>query len=333
MEDIRRAITVKDHTIMETDGAQPEYKEASVNRYIEAGDVTAYLKISEGCDKHCTYCAIPSIRGPYRSRKPEAILKEAQGLRDAGVEELILIAQDLTQYGVDLPGNHSLASLLKTLAETIDFPWIRLLYLYPEGIDEALIEVVATHPNICHYFDMPIQHTEDRVLKRMGRQVDKKTICEKVAAIRRAIPDVVLRTTIITGFPGEGEEDFDAMLGTLKDLHFERLGAFAYSMEEGTPAASMDHQVEDSLKEERRRQVYEQQEVITGEQNAELVGKTMTVLIEENDGFGVYYGRTYGDAPEIDCGIIVEDESLEEGRFYRIRMTQSLGFDIIGEKE
>ncbi|SEA25759.1 SSU ribosomal protein S12P methylthiotransferase [Eubacterium aggregans] len=306
------------------------YKEAVVERWVEDGDVTAYLKISEGCDKHCTYCAIPRIRGHYRSRRPEAILSEAKSLRDQGVEELILIAQDLTQYGSDLEEGVTLATLLKELAEAVDFKWIRLLYLYPEGIDGELLEVVRTHNNICHYFDMPIQHTEDSVLKRMGRQIDRQTIFEKVAMIRKALPDVVLRTTIITGFPGETEEEFEAMLAALSELGFERLGAFAYSLEEGTPAAKMVNQLPGEVKEARRRRIYEQQEDITALKNQEMVGKTIEVLVEETDGDEVFYGRTYGDAPEIDCGVIIEDADLVCGTFYPVSVTNSIGYDVIG---
>ncbi|MGL4282888.1 MAG: 30S ribosomal protein S12 methylthiotransferase RimO [Eubacterium aggregans] len=306
------------------------YKEAVVERWVEDGDVTAYLKISEGCDKHCTYCAIPRIRGHYRSRRPEAILSEAKSLRDQGVEELILIAQDLTQYGSDLKEWVTLATLLKELAEAVNFKWIRLLYLYPEGIDGELLEVVRTHNNICHYFDMPIQHTEDSVLKRMGRQIDRQTIFEKVAMIRKALPDVVLRTTIITGFPGETEEEFEAMLAALSELCFERLGAFAYSLEEGTPAAKMVNQLPGEVKEARRRRIYEQQEDITALKNQEMVGKTIEVLVEETDGDEVFYGRTYGDVPEIDCGVIIEDADLVCGTFYPVSVTNSIGYDVIG---
>ena len=306
------------------------YKEYRDERYLQKGTYTAFLKISEGCDKYCTYCVIPQIRGRYRSREISAILEEAAYLRSNGVTELILIAQDLTQYGSDLKDKSSLAQLLDQIASTIDFQWIRLMYMYPEGISRDLLEVMKKHDKICNYLDMPIQHTEDSVLKAMGRQINKKTIFDKISMIRNILPDVVLRTTIITGFPGETQESFNNMLETLDELKFERLGAFRYSQEEGTPAASFPNQIDEREKERRRAMVYGQQEEITANINKSLVGDTILVLVEDLDD-GIYQGRTYGDAPDIDCAVLIDHDDLEIGQFYPVKITQSMGFDLIGE--
>lgn len=303
----------------------------SEKRYVKKGKITEYLKISEGCDNHCTYCAIPNIRGRHRSRLPEVIIQEAQTLYDSGVRELILVAQNLTQYGSDLDDNIDLADLLDELAGRVPFTWIRLLYMYPEGIDEKLLDVMNAHDNICHYFDMPIQHTEDEVLHRMGRRIDKKEIYGKVNLIREKCPDAVLRTTVIAGFPGESEAQFNAMLETLNDLKFERLGAFAYSQEEGTPAAEMPDQIDDAVKEERVRQIYEQQEAISTNWNTRWIDQEMTVLIDEIDENGIAIGRTRGDAPEIDGDVIIETSQPEPGHFYRVKIVDAIGFDLIGE--
>lgn len=333
LEDILKILQSSENedTKIYTDEAALKYHEAVSSRYLFGHSVTAYLKIAEGCDKHCTYCAIPSIRGPYRSRTPEAVLKEAKALKTQGIEECILIAQDLTQYGRDLVPQSSLSELLERLATEIDFSWIRLLYLYPEGIDTKLLETIARHSNICHYLDIPVQHTEDRILKRMGRSIDKKSICGIVKQIRTMLPDVVLRTTIITGFPGETEEEFENLLFTLKELQFDRLGAFAYSQEENTPAAKLPDQIDDVIKNERRYRVYAQQQLISAEKNAEMVGRTVKVLIEGKED-QTWLGRTAGDAPDIDCGVIIESDSdLKIGRFYNVKVIQSLDYDLIGE--
>ncbi|MSS19551.1 30S ribosomal protein S12 methylthiotransferase RimO [Pseudoramibacter porci] len=308
-----------------------EIRTESEKRYVRKGQITEYLKISEGCDNHCTYCAIPNIRGRHRSRSPEVIIKEAQTLYDSGVRELILVAQNLTQYGSDLDGDMDLADLLDELAGRIPFTWIRLLYMYPEGIDAKLLDVINAHDNICHYFDMPIQHTEDEVLHRMGRRIDKKEIYGKVNLIREKCPDAVLRTTVIAGFPGESEAQFNAMLETLNDLKFERLGAFAYSQEEGTPVAEMPDQIDDAVKEERVRQIYERQEAISTNWNTRWIDQEMTVLIDEIDENGIAIGRTRGDAPEIDGDVIIETSQPEPGHFYRVKIVDAIGFDLIGE--
>ncbi|MBS6342231.1 MAG: 30S ribosomal protein S12 methylthiotransferase RimO [Eubacterium limosum] len=304
-------------------------------RYIEDNTITAYLKISEGCDHHCTYCVIPKIRGRHRSRQPEAIYREAAYLEEKGVRELIIIAQDITQYGNDLDEEIDLAGLLTRLSEDFSFHWIRLLYMYPEGITEALLDVIAGHENICHYFDIPIQHTEDKILKRMGRPVSKSHLFEQVGLIRKKLPDAVLRTAIITGFPGETEEDHEGLLASLRALKINRLGVFKYSQEEGTPAAAFPNQVDEAVMERRWNEIYGQQEEITAEANEAFVGKSLDVLIEEMETPGTYSGRTYGDAPEIDCMVFANsgEEVLDIGNFYKVKIIQTLDYDLIGDVE
>lgn len=304
-------------------------------RYIEDNTITAYLKISEGCDHHCTYCVIPKIRGKHRSRQPEAIYREAAYLEEKGVRELIIIAQDITQYGNDLDEEIDLAGLLTRLSEDFSFHWIRLLYMYPEGITEALLDVIAGHENICHYFDIPIQHTEDKILKRMGRPVSKSHLFEQVGLIRKKLPDAVLRTAIITGFPGETEEDHEGLLASLRALKINRLGVFKYSQEEGTPAAAFPNQVDEAVMERRWNEIYGQQEEITAEANEAFVGKSLDVLIEEMEAPGTYSGRTYGDAPEIDCMVFANsgEEVLDIGNFYKVKIIQTLDYDLIGDVE
>lgn len=304
-------------------------------RYIEDNTITAYLKISEGCDHHCTYCVIPKIRGRHRSRQPEAIYREAAYLEEKGVRELIIIAQDITQYGNDLDEEIDLAGLLTRLSEDFSFHWIRLLYMYPEGITEALLDVIAGHENICHYFDIPIQHTEDKILKRMGRPVSKSHLFEQVGLIRKKLPDAVLRTAIITGFPGETEEDHEGLLASLRALKINRLGVFKYSQEEGTPAAAFPNQVDEAVMERRWNEIYGQREEITAEANEAFVGKSLDVLIEEMEAPGTYSGRTYGDAPEIDCMVFANsgEEVLDIGNFYKVKIIQTLDYDLIGDVE
>lgn len=304
-------------------------------RYIEDNTITAYLKISEGCDHHCTYCVIPKIRGRHRSRSPEAIYKEAAYLEKKGVRELIIIAQDITQYGNDLDGEINLAGLLTRLSEDFSFHWIRLLYMYPEGITEELLDVIVSHDNLCHYFDIPIQHTEDKILKRMGRPVNKKHLFEQIGLIRKKLPDAVLRTAIITGFPGETEEDHEGLLASLRALKINRLGVFKYSQEEGTPAAEFPDQVDEAVMERRWNEIYRQQEGITTEANEAFVGRSLDVLIEEMEAPGTYSGRTYGDAPEIDCMVFANsgEEVLDIGNFYKVKIIQTLDYDLIGDVE
>lgn len=306
-----------------------EVKTQENKRYIAKGRATAFLKISEGCDHHCTYCVIPKIRGKHRSRPLDDLLSEAEKLFDSGVKELVLVAQDLTQYGSDLPGDTDLSDLLDALCARCRFTWIRLLYLYPEGINDKLLKTIASHPEICHYFDIPIQHTEDSVLSRMARSVKKTQIIETVEQIRRFFPDAVLRTTVICGFPGESQDDFSRMHETLKTLRFDRLGAFAYSREEGTPAYAMPDQIADHIKAERTQQIYDTQKLIIAEANQNQIGQIFTTLIEEVEN-GVSIGRTFRDAPEVDCDVIIEDATLKPGRFYQIEIIDAIDYDLIG---
>ena len=298
-------------------------------RFISKGRTTAFLKISEGCGHHCTYCVIPKIRGKHRSRPMNDLLDEAEMLYESGVRELILVAQDLTQYGSDLPNDIDLSVLLDALCERLSFTWIRLLYLYPEGINDNLLKTIEKHPEICHYFDIPIQHTEDKILSRMARSVTKSEIIDTVSRIRQFFPDAVIRTTVICGFPGESREDFMHMHETLSMLRFERLGVFAYSREEGTPAYTMPDQISDQVKSDRTRQIYETQKNIIAESNKSQIGQTFTTLIEEVEN-GVSIGRTYRDAPEVDCDVIIEDATLTPGKFYQIKIVDAIDYDLIG---
>lgn len=324
---------VLDHKGLRKRYVDDHFAASSAPRYVRAKTTTEFLKISEGCDNHCTYCAIPAIRGRHHSRKPDDIIAEAKILYQNGVRELILVAQNLTQYGSDLDEDIDLAALLDRLAGTVPFTWIRLLYMYPEGITDELLNVMAAHDNICDYFDMPIQHTEDEILKRMGRRIDKAEIYGKVKIIRKVLPDAVLRTTVIAGFPAETDKDFRNMLSALNDLQFDRLGAFAYSREEGTPAYDMPNQVPEEIKETRVAAIYEQQEQITADKNIALIDKTLEIIIDDIQDDGVAIGRTRGDAPDVDCDVIIETgtERLKVGQFCNVKIIDTVGFDLIGE--
>lgn len=303
------------------------------NRVITTGGHYAYLKIAEGCDKRCTYCIIPKIRGNYRSVPMEQLLESARQLADKGVKELILVAQETTVYGKDIYGEKKLPELLHKLCEIPGLVWIRLLYCYPEEITEELIETMKTEPKICHYIDMPIQHASDRILKAMGRRTNQAQLIETIGKLRAAMPDIVLRTTLITGFPGEQEEDFEEVMEFVDTMEFERLGVFPYSPEEDTVAAEMEHQVEEELKQQRRNEIMELQQEISIEQCQQLIGTEMLVMIEgriveEN----VYIGRTYRDAPNVDGNIFVNaDVELMTGDFAKVRITGALEYDLIGE--
>ena len=292
----------------------------------------AYLKIGEGCSNHCTYCIIPKLRGKYRSRKIEDIVEEAKTLAAEGAKELVVIAQDTTRYGEDLYGEAKLAELLEELAGIEGIKWIRIMYSYPESITEKLIDVIAAHDNICSYFDMPIQHASNRVLKRMNRRTSKEDIRSKVEMIRSKIPDAVIRTTVIVGFPGETEEDLEELIEFMKEIKFDRLGAFAYSREEDTPADRMDGHMDEEIKEERRDRVMMVQQAISEEINQKREDKVFEVLIEEEAEDGVYVGRTQGDAEEIDSVVYVNsDEELEIGSFVNVYITEAMEYDLIGD--
>lgn len=301
-------------------------------RYVSTPEHMAYLKIGEGCSNHCTYCIIPKLRGKYRSRKIEDIVEEAKSLASEGVKELVVIAQDTTRYGEDLYGEAKLAELLEELAGIEGIKWIRIMYSYPESITEKLIDVIAAHDNICSYFDMPIQHASNRVLKRMNRRTSKEDIRNKVDMIRSKIPDAVIRTTVIVGFPGETEEDLEELIEFMKEIKFDRLGAFAYSREEDTPADRMDGHMDEEIKEERRDRVMMVQQAISEEINQKREDKVFEVLIEEEAEEGVYVGRTQGDAEEIDSVVYVNsDEELEIGSFVNVYITEAMEYDLIGD--
>lgn len=303
------------------------------NRVVTTGGHFAYLKIAEGCDKHCTYCIIPKVRGNYRSVPKESLLKEATELADKGVRELILVAQETTLYGVDLYGKKELPGLLHELAQIPGIYWIRILYCYPEEITDELIQVIKEEPKICHYLDLPIQHASDGILKRMGRRTSRAQLIETIEKLRREIPDIALRTTLITGFPGETQEQHEELMDFVDQMEFDRLGVFTYSPEEDTPAASMPDQIPEEVKEERQAELMELQQDIVFDQAEDRIGEELLVMIEgkvadEN----AYVGRTYRDAPNVDGLIFVNtSEELMSGDFAKVKVTGSADYDLIGE--
>lgn len=307
--------------------------EVNTQRLVTTGGHFAYLKIAEGCDKHCTYCIIPKIRGNFRSVPMEKLLREAQELADQGVKELILVAQETTLYGKDIYGEKSLHKLLKELCKIAGIQWIRILYCYPEEITDELIQVMKEEKKICHYLDLPIQHASNEILKRMGRRTSKEQLIEIIGKLRKEIPDIALRTTLITGFPGETEEQHEELMDFVDEMEFDRLGVFTYSAEEDTPAASMDGQIEESVKEDRQAELMELQQDIAFDLAEDMIGQEVLVLIEgkvadEN----AYVGRTYKDAPNVDGLIFVNtDEELMSGDFARVKVTGALEYDLIGE--
>ncbi|MCR5321575.1 MAG: 30S ribosomal protein S12 methylthiotransferase RimO, partial [Lachnospiraceae bacterium] len=299
-------------------------------RVVTTGGHFAYLKIAEGCDKHCTYCIIPKIRGDYRSVPKEVLLKEARELVASGVKELILVAQETTVYGVDLYGHKALPELLRELCAIEDLRWIRILYCYPEEITEELIQVMKEEPKICHYLDMPIQHASDAILSRMARRTSEAELREMVAKLREEIPDICLRTTLISGFPGETQEDFEKLYRFVNEMEFDRLGVFCYSPEEDTPAAIMPNQVPEEVKASRRDELMELQQAVAFEKAERKVGTKMEVLIEgflpEDD---VYVGRSYMDAPAIDGMVFVySDRELQTGDMVMVEVTDSKEYDL-----
>ena len=301
-------------------------------RYVSTPSYMAYLKISEGCDKHCTYCIIPKLRGKQRSRKIEDIVCEAKDLASRGVKELVVIAQDSTMYGSDIYRKPVLPELLEELAKIEGIKWIRIMYSYPESITEELVQVIKKHDNICNYFDMPIQHASNKILKLMNRHTTKEDILSKVEMIRKNIPNATLRTTIITGFPGETEEDFEELLDFAKTVKFDRLGAFAYSREEGTAADKLPNHVDDEVKEQRRDRLMMLQQGISQEVMANKIGKTFEVLIEEQIEKNVYMGRTEGDAEEIDSIVYVKSKKqLNPGEFVKVEINNALEYDLMGD--
>ena len=302
-------------------------------RLVTTGGHFAYLKIAEGCDKHCTYCIIPKIRGNFRSVPMERLLKEAQDLAEQGVKELILVAQETTLYGKDLYGEKSLPKLLRELCKISGIRWIRILYCYPEEITDELIQVMKEEPKICHYLDLPIQHANDTILKRMGRRTSKQELIDIVQKLRKEIPDICLRTTLITGFPGEAQEQHEEVMEFIDTLEFDRLGAFTYSPEEDTPAATFEDQIDEEVKEDRQADIMELQQEIAFDKAEDMIGREVLVMIEgkvadEN----AYVGRTYRDAPNVDGLIFINtDVELISGDFAKVKVTGALDYDLIGE--
>ena len=305
----------------------------SSKRVITTGGYYEYLKIAEGCDKHCTYCIIPKVRGNFRSVPMEQLIEEAKNLVEQGVKEIILVAQETTLYGMDIYSKKSLPTLLHELGKIEDLKWIRILYCYPEEITDELIQAIKEEPKVCHYLDIPIQHASDVILKRMGRRTTKQELIDIVGKLRKEIPDIALRTTLITGFPGETNEQHEEVLEFVDTMEFDRLGAFAYSQEEDTPAAQMDDQVDEDVKNERRDAIMEMQQEVSIDKSADMVGKTIEVLIEgkvadEN----AYIGRSYMDAPNVDGYIFINtNEELMSGDFVFVKITGALEYDLIGE--
>ena len=301
-------------------------------RVLTTGGHFGYLKIAEGCDKHCTYCIIPKLRGKFRSVPMERLIAQAEDMAEQGVKELILVAQETTVYGKDLYGKKSLHILLKKLCEIKGIRWIRVLYCYPEEIYDELIETIRDEKKICHYLDIPIQHASDRILKRMGRRTSKQELIDIVGKLRREIPDIVLRTTLITGFPGETEEDHEELKEFVDEMEFDRLGVFTYSPEENTPAAEMADQVPEEVKEERRDELMELQQEISYDRGQDRIGQELLVMIEGKVADeSAYIGRTYGDAPKVDGYIFVQTgELLMTGDFAKVRVTGALEYDLIG---
>ena len=326
-------------------------EQSEFGRIVTTGGWYAYLKIAEGCNKRCTYCIIPYLRGPQRSVPMEELCEEARELADTGVRELILVAQETTVYGTDLYGKKMLQELLRRLSEIEGIKWIRLLYCYPEEITDELIEAIKDLPKVCHYLDIPIQHASDNILKNMARKTTEEEIRERIESLRRAVPDIALRTTMITGFPGETDEDFEILYSFVDDMEFDRLGVFPYSREEGTKAASFDDQVPEEIKEKRRDELMLLQQSIAFEKAEERVGEIFEVLIEgrlTEDAFpeddplrelfssgndNIYIGRTYMDAPSVDGYFFVRagKRELLSGDFVTARVTKAQGYDLVGE--
>ena len=306
---------------------------SGLSQSVTTGGHFAYLKIAEGCDKHCTYCIIPKVRGKYRSIPMETLLAQAKDLADKGVKELILVAQETTLYGVDLYGKKSLPELLKKLAKISGIYWIRILYCYPEEITDELIEVIATQPKVCHYLDIPIQHASDAVLKRMGRKTDQASLRAVIGKLRERIPDICLRTTLISGFPGETQEDFEELYRFVNEMEFDRLGVFPYSQEEDTAAAVMEDQIEDEVKNQRRDELMELQQEIAFEKAQDMAGRILVVMIEgkvaDED---TYVARTYRDAPNVDGYLFLNTTaSLMTGDLVKVLVTDANEYDLIGE--
>ncbi|MEG1311580.1 MAG: 30S ribosomal protein S12 methylthiotransferase RimO [Romboutsia sp.] len=330
IDEILGSLEEKNHIVSLND-IEFAYNE-ELPRYISTPSHMAYLKIGEGCDNKCTYCIIPKLRGKYRSRKMEDIIKEAKDLALRGVKEVVVIAQDTTKYGCDLYGKEMLPELLEELAQIEGLKWIRIMYSYPESITEELVKVIKKYDNICNYFDMPIQHASNKILKLMNRHTTKEDILSKIEMIRTHIPDATLRTTIIVGFPGETEEDFQEVVGFVKVAKFDRLGAFAYSREEDTPADKLPNHLSEDTKIERKDTLMLVQQSISQDLNSRKVGNIYEVLVEEQIEDKVYIGRTQGDAEEIDSIVYIKTKNqLSVGDFVNVKINSALEYDLMGD--
>lgn len=309
------------------------YSDTNINigsREVTTGGTTAYLRISEGCNNVCAYCAIPKIRGRYRSRDMEDILKEAKELALNGYKEIILVAQDTTNYGVDLYGEKTLHVLLRELGKIKSIKWIRLLYCYAEELTDAVIEEIAVNDKVCKYIDIPLQHISDEVLKGMRRKGRRRIIEENINKLRKAVPNITIRTTFIVGFPGETEENFEELLNFVKETRFDKLGVFTYSQEEGTVAADMENQIEEEVKVQRMDAIMRTQQLISAEINKNKIGREYDVLIESKDK-GKYVGRNSEMAPEIDGEVYVKGDNLAVGTFVKVKITDAMEYDLVGD--
>ena len=303
------------------------------DRIITTGPYSAYIKVSEGCDNLCTYCAIPLIRGRHRSRTIEDIVSEACDLEKMGVKEINLIAQDTTRYGLDIYGEYSLARLVRAITEATNIPWIRLLYCYPDKITDELIEEFRTNDRLLNYMDIPVQHISDSVLKRMNRHGGKQLIIDAVKRLRESVPGIILRTTAMVGFPGETEDDFVELCEFVKETRFDRFGAFTFSPEEGTPAAEMNDQIDEQIKQDRYHILMQTQLTVAEEKTAERVGSDLTVLCEGYDRIAeVYYGRSFADAPDVDGRVYFKSHNkVLPGQFVTVHITEAMDYDLVGE--
>ena len=326
------------NSVLEEKGISNFVEDANRMPMVEADRIVTtpgyyeYLKIAEGCDKHCTYCVIPKVRGSFRSFPIEYLVNQTKKLVEGGVKEIILVAQETTLYGVDLYGKESLPKLLHNLGLIEGLEWIRILYCYPEEINDELIEAIKNEPKVCHYLDMPIQHASDNILKRMGRRTSKQELTDIVAKLRREIPDIALRTTLITGFPGETDVDHEEVMQFIDECEFDRLGVFTYSREEDTVAAQMPDQIDEEIKEKYRDELMQLQQEISADRSAAMIGRIVRVMIE---GFipedNTYVGRSYKDAPNVDGLVFVEcDRELMSGDFIDVKITGSTEYDLIG---
>lgn len=326
------------NSVLEEKGISNFVEDANRMPMVEADRIVTtpgyyeYLKIAEGCDKHCTYCVIPKVRGSFRSFPIEYLVNQTKKLVEGGVKEIILVAQETTLYGVDLYGKKSLPKLLHNLGLIEGLKWIRILYCYPEEINDELIEAIKNEPKVCHYLDMPIQHASDNILKRMGRRTSKQELTDIVAKLRREIPDIALRTTLITGFPGETDVDHEEVMQFIDECEFDRLGVFTYSREEDTVAAQMPDQIDEEIKEKYRDELMQLQQEISADRSAAMIGRIVRVMIE---GFipedNTYVGRSYKDAPNVDGLVFIEcDRELMSGDFIDVKITGSTEYDLIG---